>query len=528
MADAVAAKDDPSTTSCDYRAMEPDWTLVHDILAGARRIKECGVRYLPKFSKESQGAYDRRKDSTAWRPEFVDALRSLCAKPFTKKILVNPDAPDDIQGKVVEEKSKKRAGGLVDDIDGQGNSLHVFARDAFYNGVAFGLDVIYVAWSADRPLRTKAEEQLAGARPYWVHVRAENILALYMRRIGGRTVVSHIRFRECTVEQNGFEEVEVKRVRILELDAENKPIWAVWRADSEGKYGLESGPQALVGQDEIPVALFFTGERTGNYRVRPPLIDLAHMQIEIYQAMSRKDQILTLAGSPMLVAKGMVPPQPEPILDANGNRTGEKPAPQIEVGPGVVLFAPPAAEGVQSDWDYIQPDAANITEVREDVDGIIEDFRELALQPTTPKSGNMVATGKAIDAAKSHSAVEVWANGLKDALDQALMYTTKWLQLADTVTAVVHTDFGVDLQGGNEATVLGNAEGRGVISKQTEREELSRRGILGPDFDEDQEVQRLAEEQQGLEPEEEIDPVTGRPITSNAQENGPRVGGQIP
>jgi hypothetical protein len=508
MASNVARKDDPSTVSRDYDAMQDDWCLIRDILAGARAIKSAGTKYLPKFQKESQGAYGLRLESTPWRPEFDDALRSLCAKPFTKEVVVNPDAPDAIQGKVVDAKTKKRQGGLVGDIDGQGNSLHVFARETFFNGVGFGLEAIYVAWSAEQPLRTKAEEQLAGARPYWIHVRAENILALNFRVIGGRTVVSHIRIMECTIEQDGFDEVEVKRVRILELDAANRPTWQVFTADKDGAYQPEAAPAPLLGVTEIPVALFFTGERSGNYRVKPPMLDLAWMQIELYRALSRKEQILTLAGSPMLKAVGMVPPQPSQVTDSEG-RVIDVPAPQIEVGPGTVLFAPPAMEGVQADWDYVQPAAANITEVREDVDGVMEDFRRLAMQPTAPKSGNMVATGQAIDAAKSHSAVEVWANGLADALNQALKYTTEWLKIADTVTAVVHTDFGVDIQGGDEAKIIGDAQKRGVVSKQTERQELARRGILGPEFDEDEEVERIAGDEEGLEPEQVIDPATG-------------------
>lgn len=42
------------------------------------------------------------------------------------------------------------------------------------------------------------------------------------------------------------------------------------------------------------------------------------MQIELYRAMSRNDQILTLAGSPMLVAKGMNSLQPTQVTDAEG------------------------------------------------------------------------------------------------------------------------------------------------------------------------------------------------------------------
>jgi len=51
-----------------------------------------------------------------------------------------------------------------------------------------------------------------------------------------------------------------------------------------------------------------------------------------------------------------------------------------------------------------------------------------------------------------------------------------------------------------------------VISAKTGRAELKRRGILGPDFKEEDEELRLAEEQQGLEPEQPMDPVSGNVI----------------
>lgn len=516
MATNQSAADNPATPSKDHKAMERDWCVVRDILDGACAIKEASTKYLPKFTKESKGAYDLRLESAPWRPEFTDALRSLSSKPFTQKVKVNPDAPDDIQGKTVDAEGKKREGGLVDDIDGQGNSLHVFARDTFKNGIGFGLDAIYVAWSADKPLLTRAEEKQAGARPYWVHVRAQNILALYTKQIGARTVVSHIRFRECSIEQNGFEEVEVNRVRVLELNAANQPTWQVFVETGDSGYVSEGPAQLLQGVTEIPVALFFTGERQGNYRVRPPLMDLAGMQIELYRALSRKEQIETLAGSPMLAANGMSPPPASQTTDATGNVI-DVPAPQIEVGPGTVLFAPPAAEGVQPSWEYVSPPAQNLEQLQKSVDKVMEDFRRLAMQPTTPQSGNMVATGQAIDAAKAHSAVEVWANGLKDTLDQALMYTCQWLKVPDVVTAVVHTDFGTDISGTEESKILGDMQKRGVLSAETERAENARRGILGPDFDEKQEQERIASEQQGmnLEPDDEIDPVTGLPIVRN-------------
>jgi hypothetical protein len=57
----------------------------------------------------------------------------------------------------------------------------------------------------------------------------------------------------------------------------------------------------------------------------------------------------------MLVGKGFTPPPPTPIMDVDGRQVGEKPAPQIEVGSGVVLFAPPSPEGAAGPELYPPP-----------------------------------------------------------------------------------------------------------------------------------------------------------------------------
>jgi hypothetical protein len=95
---------------------------------------------------------------------------------------------------------------------------------------------------------------------------------------------------------------------------------------------IQSGAISLP---EIPIVLYFTGERAGIYRVRPPLADLANMQLEIYRALSREDEILTYAGSPMLKAKGMNPPPASTqqlIFDGRRAVLVDVPAPEM-VGP---------------------------------------------------------------------------------------------------------------------------------------------------------------------------------------------------
>ncbi len=506
-------KNDPSQSSADHAAMLPDWQMIADIRAGSRAIKSKGKTYLPQFQEESDEAYKIRVAYTPWRPEFVDALRNLCAKPFTKKVVLNAEAPDDFVGKIVNEKTKERRGGWVDDVDGRGNSIHVFARERFEAGVSAGMTAIYVTYPDVVPARTKAEENEIGAKPYWVPIEAKNILALYTKNENGKENVSYIRYSECDTEQDGFSELVVERIRIVRMH-EGFPTSQLWRKEKQTpggqvKWIIEKPEARLEGVKTVPIALLFTGERSNNYRVIPPLIDVATMQIELYRALSRQEEILTYAGHPMLKAIGMAVPKPTKQM-LNGVET-LIPAPQIMVGPKTVLFAPPQMEGVQSDWQFIQPAAENIKAIQEHIDKLTENLRRLALQPLARGSGSITATEVAVEGAKAHSAVEVWATALADTLDQCLKFTAEWMKRSDTVTSVVHTDFGVDIQGTEESKLIGDMQKRRVVSRKTEREEAARRGILGPQYDEEQEEQRLAEEDQALI-DENIDPATGKPF----------------
>ena len=318
----------------------------------------------------------------------------------------------------------------------------------------------------------------------------------------GRERINHLRIRRCRTERDGFDERDVEQVFVFELNDSRKPIFQLYE---DAGSGFEIVREGAISLPDIPFATLFIGERHGGYRVKPPLLDLAHMQMELYRSLGRQDEILTYAGSPMLVAQGM-----------RKDDVGEN----VKVGPETLLFAPLLTDGAGSDWHYISADAALVAEVAKNPAQIVEDMRRLGLQPTLPRTaGTITATSAAIDASQAHSAVQAWALLLQDCLNRALQFTAMWLKVPDVATVNVHTDFAGDYGDTTEAQVLGSAQQRGVISKQTEREELARRGILGRQFDEATEDERIAAEEAN-EPnrgEQLINPVTGLPI------NGPQL-----
>jgi hypothetical protein len=470
-------KPDPSTPSGDYNDMHAKWEMVQVILDGVDAVKAAGKRYLPKYEKESEESWRARRDAAPWRPEFDDALRALCAKPFTKPVSLQGE-----QSQAVKD--------FAEDVDGRGHNQHVFIRDTFREGVAKGLVGVYVTYPDGEPARTRSEELAQGNMPYWVALKAETILACYTKSVNGREVVEHIRYKEDRTLRDGFGEVTQERVRVLELDEAGRPTSRVWiKGKDTNDWFPEDEPVILAGVDEIPVVLFFTGERSGNYRVKPPLIDLAHMQMELYRGHARKDEILTFAGSPMLKGTGISG------LDESG-----KPI-QVTVGPKTILLTPPNVSGSQpGDWAFIQPAAANITEIRSDLESTTEDFRRLAMQPSTPQSGTMVATGQAIDAAKAHSAIEAWAHDFQDGFEQVWVYTCQWLNEAETVEISIHTDFAVEIAGTADIDELLKMRMAGEISRETFWDELLRRGKLGPQFDPDEEKLKLEEEAPAFDP----------------------------
>lgn len=463
--------------------MSKVWSLITDVLAGAAAVRSKGTAYLPKYEGEERPEYDRRLTSAPWRPEFAYALRSLASKPFDKDVAIKGTASDRIKA-------------LAEDIDGRGNSQTRFAAEAFEKAAGKGLHCILVDFPTMEPSATVAQERAANARPYWIQVEAQDIVALYTAWVGGKEIVSHFRFRERCVTRDGFKETSVDRVRVYEPGQ-----WEVWEkaGDAKAWTRVDSGEikRGSAGATSVPLVMIFTGERLGEMSVRPPLADLADMQIELYRALSRRDEVLTFAGSPMLKGKGIP-------ADAT-----------IVLGPRRVLCTgDPGEGGFERDFAYIQPDAANIAEIRNDVRSIIDDMRRLGMQPTLPQTGTRTATGESIEAAKAHSALESWVGALKDGLEQAWVYTCEWMDEEPKVEVSIDTDF--DAQPFAQAPLQALAIARAAkdISWQTYCEGLRRFDVLPQDFDFDAEELRIAAEQQGLEAEQDIDPVTGRPIAA--------------
>lgn len=509
----------PDTTSRDYDAMLPYWEKVEAILGGAAAMREAGQTYLPQFPQESADDYEHRRATAPFTNIFRDIVENLASKPFAKKCQL---ADGSASGSLKE---------LAEDIDGRGNNLHVFAGQTFFNGIAKAIDWIMVDHTKVPTGATRETEKKIGARPYWLRIPAEQMIAVYSDMVDGREEFIHARILEPTIERDGYCEVEILRVRVLTRDpiVDIDPItgrdvvigyqparFELWerkleektasgRQRSKPKVSWEMVDAGLISIGIIPLVPFLTGRRKGDtWQVLPPMADAADVQIEHYQQETGLKSAKERTAFVMLTGNGV-----SPARDEHGN------AEKIPVGPFSVLYAPMDEKGNHGEWDTLNPGAEELKFLAADLEATERRLRELGRQPLTAQTGNLTVVTTAFAAQKGNSAVQAWALNLKDALERACELTRMWIkETSATAEVQVYTDFDVTLQEGTSMERLIKMAEKGKLSDETLRAEAKRRGELSADFDEEEEVKRLRE--QGPDPSEEDDEAANTPPLKKA------------
>ena len=382
----TADQSGPNIKSSDYLAMTDYWQMIRTILAGTKAMRDAGELYLPRLQNEKMTVdpdgkrydpYELRRRQAPFTNIYDDVSKSLASKPFSKELVMKQGTPP------VFVK-------LADDIDGQGNNLHVFASQVFRAGMDFAITWILVDYTRAQPRSdgaplSVADEQDQGLRPYWVHIPPDRLLAVYSDFIGGKEIVTHARIYEPTRVLSGFVERLVERVRVLDRqpiawDVAGKPsdygpaTWEVWEMviDASTNTGawvvVDAGP-FTVGV--IPLVRFATGERLGvSFQYSPPLRTVAYMQIDEFQDESNLQNIMQMTCFPMITGVGI----PEPADGASRN---------LAVGPRTILYGGLTPDGQPGHYAYLEPAANSVKIIADRLEKKQTDMRDLGMQPLT-------------------------------------------------------------------------------------------------------------------------------------------------
>lgn len=494
---------DPSLRSEDYKAQIGFWRMVDAILGGEPSIKKGKTDYLPKFANEKDSVYQYRLENSPFTNIYADISKSLASKPFSKELAMKDGASAQVKT-------------LAENIDGQGNNQHVMASTLFKDALDHSIAWLLVDYTKAKPRAdgkplSKAEEAEQRLRPYWVHIPATRMIAVYSDFIGGVEIIYHARFEENAVELDGYKEVCVERIRefsrerlvddIGRTTGYGPATWQLWEkstVDNKTAWTVIDGGTITIGVVPlVPVVL--TERQGGSWVVTPALRDLAYMQIAEYRQESNLEWIKVMTCFPMMCVMGM-------------EKDETNTYPDVTVGPNQVFFIPQNAAGTgpAGEVKIVEPGTQSIVENRAQLELTRKEMRDLGMQPLAEANLTVVTTANV--SKKASSAVQAWAFRFKDALEQAWKLTAMWMGDNVEPEVVIHTDFAIELESGKELDALLKAEQQGIYSKQTVREEFKRRSVVSNDVSDDEEQERIAKDQEGLEPEGDIDPVTGQPI----------------
>ena len=117
------------------------------------------------------------------------------------------------------------------------------------------------------------------------------------------------------------------------------------------------------------------------------------------------------------------------------------------------------------------------------------------------RPGAQPATGESLDAAKETSILAMTADQLKNTLEIALGWMCQYAGLSDEAVEVkVNKEFGVNTMDAQVMTAMLSAVNTGNLSRETFIAEMSRRGMIAPDINVDDEVERIGANAEALMP----------------------------
>jgi hypothetical protein len=410
---AVTKVNDPNTA---WYAQEPHWVLIEDLVSDA---------------------YDNRLARSVC-PPFYQRLERMLAGMLTRKPVRLNDVTDTIREQLF-------------DVDLQGNDLNTWTFETARKMIRYG----HIGVLVDAPAN--------GGRPYWVSYTPRDILGFRTETVDGATKLSQLRLRETIIkpsEDSEYGEEQVEQIRLL-----TPGQYQIHQRDKKGDFRIvDEGTTSL---QEIPFAVAYSN-RYNTLESRPPLEDIAELNLKAYQVQSDLDNQLHISAVPMLAFYGF-----------------PSSAEEVSAGPGEALAFP--AEGRA---EYIEPDGKSYDAQFKRLDQIASQINELGLSAVLgQKLSAETAEAKRIDRSQGDSTMMVIAQNMQDAIDNCLQFHAQFLGESQAGSSMINRDFLGSRLEPQEIQALLQLYTAGTITQETLLHQLAEGEILGDDFDIEEELE---------------------------------------
>ena len=299
----MGSVDSPFTRTRAVIDQMKGWEIMKAVVSGTDYLRENSETFLPLEPREDYTAYLARVNRAVFTPYTQRLIRAAAGLILRKPISVTGDP-------YWTEVFNK-------DVDGCGSDLDEYARRLVTCALTYGHSHILVDFPAPSNARSLAEERALNRRPYWIEVDPTNIYGWRLDREANYGRLTQVRIGEKAVIPDGeFGEKVYDQVRVIESgryrvfrQEEQKlemqgpfPYPASFdQSDATSEYELvESGDFSL---GEIPLVTIYA-DKKDTMTSRPPLLDIAHLNLAHFQRQADLIHSLHIASQPMLVLEG--------------------------------------------------------------------------------------------------------------------------------------------------------------------------------------------------------------------------------
>jgi hypothetical protein len=464
----VTRVQDPNTA---WFAQEAHWILIEDLLQGTFGMRQKHRRYLPQEPRELDESYDNRLARSVC-PPYYQRLERLLAGMLTRKPVRLVDTSDTIREQLF-------------DVDLNGNDLNVWTYETARKMVRYG----HVGTLVDAPAD--------GGRPYWVTYTPRQILGWRTETNEGKQQLTMLRLQEmASVPDGDYGEKLVQQVRVL-----TPGEYQIHQKDDKGDFRMvDEGRTSL---SEIPFNIAYSN-RTGFMESRPPLEDIAELNLKTYQIQSDLDNQLHISAVPMLAFYGF-----------------PSSAEEVSAGPGEAIAFP--AEGRA---EYIEPGGTSFQYQFQRLEQLAGQINELGLSAVLgQKLTAETAEAKRINRSQGDSTMMVIAQNMQDMIDNCLQFHAEFIGQGEAAgSSHVNRDFMGTRLDPQEISSLLQLYTAGTITQETLLQQLSDGEVLGDDFDVDEELEATANAGMDVQPaglaNQRPDRTDDRDRTEEAEEAG--------
>lgn len=443
-------------TNSAWAAQEPHWVLIEDLMQGTYGMRRKHRRYLPQEPRELDESYDNRLARSVC-PPYYQRLERMLAGMLTRKPVRLENVND-----VIREQ--------LFDVDLQGHDLNVWVYETARKLVRYG----HVGVLVDAP-------QGGDGRPYWVTYTPRDILGWRTEQTNGNQRLTQLRLKESVLVPDGeWGEKMVEQVRVLRPGQ-----FELWQLGEKSQWTkVDEGTTSLP---EIPFSVAYSN-RIGFMESRPPMEDIAELNLKAYQIQSDLDNQLHISAVPMLAFYGF-----------------PSAAEEVSAGPGEAIAFP--AEGRA---EYIEPGGSSFKYQFDRLTQLERQINELGLSAVLgQKLSAETAEAKMIDRSQGDSTMMVVAQQVQDMIDNCLRFHADYLQIADAGSSYVNRDFVGARLDPTEQLALLQLYTAGTITQKTLLDQLSQGEVLGDEFDVEMELEATQVggmiEMSGVSPDDTID-----------------------